>query len=158
MLVLSFAKPKRAMPIEDWKSISADGAPPGVYVPNMEEEDRLRWKAKVVGSKSGNFQIEIRSEKPRSNIVVVVNGKMPTAEQTHIYGSGDYVRTIPRHENHPNEVKMSANGPMYFDPLTWVELVDAVLEARLILSLLDDPTTRAAALKKTRAGLNPLEG
>jgi len=156
MLVLSFAKPKRKQSVEDWKSISADGAPPGVYVSNMGDKDRKRWKAKVFGSKSGNFRIEIRSEKAGSNLLIIVNGKMPTAEKTKSYGTGEYARSYPVRENEPDGVKMSSNGPLFFDPMAWVELSDAVLEARLVLTLLDDPATKAKALKKTRAGLHPL--
>jgi len=34
MSILSFETPKKIMSKEKWTSISADGAPPGVYTPN----------------------------------------------------------------------------------------------------------------------------
>lgn len=59
MSILSWEKPPRRTSVENWKSISADGAPPGVYSPNMSQEDRLKWKAKLVGKKGGIKQVEI---------------------------------------------------------------------------------------------------
>lgn len=53
--ILSWDKPAKVMPREEWESISADGAPPGVYIPNMSKEDMLKWKAKKVGQR-----VEIR--------------------------------------------------------------------------------------------------
>ena len=105
--VLSFVKPERAKSIEDWKSLQADGAPPGTYVPNMTKEDRLKWKATVVGTKSGNHQIEIRSMSPHSNVVIVVSGAMPTSDH----------RREP-----PYYVKVSSNGPAYFSVDLWQAL------------------------------------
>lgn len=39
MAILSFQKPKKVMSDKQYASITADGAPPGVYTPNMSEED-----------------------------------------------------------------------------------------------------------------------
>lgn len=39
---------------------SADGAPPGVYVPNMSDEDKEKWLAKVAYGKTDYPQAEIR--------------------------------------------------------------------------------------------------
>ena len=39
MSVLDWDKPGRVVSIEEWKGISADSAPPGVYTPNMSDED-----------------------------------------------------------------------------------------------------------------------
>jgi hypothetical protein len=141
MKVLWFEKPKKAMSKEAHQSISADGAPPGVYTPNMSVADRLKWKAKVVGSKSENFQVEIRSMSPRCNLLAIVNGVMRT-------GSRD---------EKPFEVKLSANGPMFFDRKVWGNFEDAIREARLVLALLDAPYTREKAMKEIRAGIHPLE-
>lgn len=49
MSVLGWDKPAKVLTTEEWKSISADSAPPGVYVPNMSVDDMERWKAKMVG-------------------------------------------------------------------------------------------------------------
>lgn len=46
--VLYWEKIPKAMATEEWMKISADGAPPGVYRPNMSEEDMLKWKAKII--------------------------------------------------------------------------------------------------------------
>lgn len=40
MPLLMWEKPERVMSKEAWKGISADSAPPGVYIPNMSNEDR----------------------------------------------------------------------------------------------------------------------
>lgn len=48
MGILMWDTPEKVMSIESWKSISADGAPPGVYTPNMSRGDALSWKAKIV--------------------------------------------------------------------------------------------------------------
>lgn len=68
MGVLMWDKPKKAMSSADWSSLSADGAPPGVYVPNMSDEDRHRWKAKLVGQATGFPQVEIRKD---STVIVL---------------------------------------------------------------------------------------
>jgi hypothetical protein len=64
-MTLSWDKPAKAMPHEEWEAISADSAPPGVYTPNMSKEDMLKWKAKKVGQrveirKTAGAQILIR--------------------------------------------------------------------------------------------------
>lgn len=55
-------RPKPVMSKDDWGSLSADGAPPGVYVPNMSDEDRARWKVRLLGHKTGFPQLEIRKD------------------------------------------------------------------------------------------------
>jgi hypothetical protein len=142
---------------DEYQSISADGAPPGVYTSNMSEADAERWKAKLVGTRSGNHQIEIRSTKPGSNLLVVVNGKMPTAEKARTGGHGGHTWSHPIRENQPDAVKMSANGPLFFDSTTLTELTQAVNEAWAVLVRLDMEATRAETLKAIRAGQHPLE-
>lgn len=135
------------MPVEKWKSISADGAPPGVFTSNMSDDDKLRWKARLVGSKSGDHEIEIRSQKPMANLVAVVNGTMP----------GYDPKAPLSWTGKPGQIKLSANGPMYFDPDVWADFTRAVHEARQVLVLLDDPSTRDRALNAIREGRHPLE-
>src|SRR3954451_18558128 len=60
MTVLMWDKPEKVMTTEEWQSISADSAPPGVYVPNMSDDDKQRWKAKLVGKRAGYPHVEIR--------------------------------------------------------------------------------------------------
>ena len=55
--VLDFGKIKKAMPHSEWEKISADGAPPGVYCPNMSVEDMHKWKAKLVGGTDPRVEI-----------------------------------------------------------------------------------------------------
>lgn len=60
MSVLSWDKPEKIMTREEWEDISADGAPPGVYTPNMSAEDAARWKAKLIGARGDHPRVEIR--------------------------------------------------------------------------------------------------
>lgn len=148
MSILSFEKPERVMPVEKWKGIAADGAPPGVYTSNMSEEDQEKWKAKLSGMKSGDHQITIRSTKPHANTVIIVNGKMP--------GSAAGRSFDPK----PFEVKISANGPMRMSPVVLAEMQQAIAEARAILSLIEDAgmpsDVSKAVLAEIRAGQNPM--
>lgn len=57
MAILSFEKPKKVMTDKQYASITADGAPPGVYTPNMSEEDKERWKAKLIKGKDARVEI-----------------------------------------------------------------------------------------------------
>lgn len=149
-LILTFAKPKRARPIEEWKdSYPADGAPPGCYTPNMSKADKESWKAKVVGSQSGNHQIEIRKTVQGTNVVIVVNGSMPEIVEPKN-------RWERRRREPTSNVRISANGPMQFSPKDWAELNRAVNEAHAVLTLLDHADTKKAALKASRAGAHPL--
>ncbi len=60
------------MPVKDWKKISADSAPPGVYTPNMNEDDKLRWKAKLVGKRGGIKQVEIRKTTTNGTQLLII--------------------------------------------------------------------------------------
>lgn len=100
MGVLVWAKPAKVMTDEEWRSISADSAPPGVYVPNMSDASRRAWKAKAIGGRDP--RVEIRK----------------TAD-------GTQVLTIVR----PESVRMSMNGPATFTRQEWDELRIAVAEA-----------------------------
>ena len=70
--VLYWDKPKKVMTKEEWAGNQADGAPPGTFTPNMSDEDRAKWKAKLVGQKTGFPQVEIR--KDSTVIIVSLNG------------------------------------------------------------------------------------
>ncbi len=56
--ILSWDKPAREMPIAKWQAISADGAPPGVYTPNMSVKDAAKWRAKLI--RGADPRVEIR--------------------------------------------------------------------------------------------------
>ena len=64
--VLSWEKPKKKMNTEEWKKISADGAPPGVYTPNMSREDKLKWKAKLIKGKRPRVEVRKTFESKNS--------------------------------------------------------------------------------------------
>jgi len=149
-LILTFAKPKKAQPVEEWQKISADDAPPGVYSPNMSAEDRELWKAKLVGSRSKCHRIEIRKTLSGSQVVVVVNGNMAHYEAAEGWGSHWKNREALAHG-----VKISANGAMIFTPTDWTDLNRAVMEARAILDRLDDPAKTKATQAAIRAGKHP---
>lgn len=129
-LILSFAKPaKKRRASEHAHRYVADGAPPGVYVSNMSDADRHRWKAKlVVGDEP---RVEVRTEAVRANMVAVV-----TAEG----------------------VRQSANGPVFFTPELWEAYRLAVDEAQRVLELTKDPASLKAARAAIREGHHPLEG
>lgn len=67
---IMWERPKKTQSTESWKSIIADSAPPGVYTPNMSEEDCRRWKGKIVGTRSQRVQIELRKD----SMVMVLGG------------------------------------------------------------------------------------
>lgn len=110
-MILSWGKPPRKMPAEEWRDISADNAPPGVYVPNMSDEDAQKWRAKHVKGKD-----------PRVEIRKVVTGADPD-------GRGTYAQILIV-VRPVGIVRMSANGPMTFHEVEWAELFQAVAEAR----------------------------
>lgn len=68
MGILMWDRPKPVMSREEREGYQADGAPPGTYMPNMSAEDVARWKAKLVGQKTGFPQVEIRKD---STVVIL---------------------------------------------------------------------------------------
>lgn len=73
MKILIWDKPKKNRSTAEWENISFDGGPKGGYVPNMSEEDEQRWKAKLVGTKTGYHQIEIRKKAGDSLMTIIVS-------------------------------------------------------------------------------------
>lgn len=123
MSILTWDKPKKAMPVDEWKSLSADGAPPGVYIPNMSEEDAERWRAKLVGTKRGNPQVEIRKAGLRGTLALII-----VSLGDGITKGGEWFTTMTR--EHKTHVAMSFNGTFCLTRQEWLEMVDAVEEAR----------------------------
>lgn len=103
-MILRWDAPKKKLTDEAWRSISADGAPPGVYTPNMSDEDAKTWRAKKIGGKDP--RVEIRVLKGSQMLVVV----RPEGYMT-----------------------VSMNGPMLFTPSDWADFQSAVEEAREVL-------------------------
>jgi hypothetical protein len=110
MGVLAWAKPLPVMTTQEWRAISADSAPPGVYVPNMSEADRAAWKAKAVGGRDP--RVEIRKTAGGTQVLIVVRAA---------------------------GVRMSMNGPAEFTRDEWPELDAAVAEARSVLEFRPAP-------------------
>ena len=73
--IIMWDKPEKVMSVEKWKSISACGAPPGVYTPNMSKEDMFKWKGKVVGKRKGSPRVEIRKTFQKCNGLEYPNNK-----------------------------------------------------------------------------------
>lgn len=104
MKVLYWDEVKKARQTEEHNEYQADGAPPGTYRNNMSEEDEMRWRAKKIGGKDP--RVEVRTSLPGANLVIVVR---------------------------PDEMKISANGPMYFNHVKWEQFIKAIQEAKVAL-------------------------
>jgi hypothetical protein len=116
--VLSWETPKKKMPVEDWKKISADGAPPGVYTPNMSKKDMLKWKAKYIGGTDP--RVEIRKSFHHSN------GK--SYPECVNYGAQVLIVVRKKHNDEP-QVLISTNGKMGMSLSDFFDLNEAVKEA-----------------------------
>lgn len=99
-VILRWDKPKKKLTDEAWRSISADGAPPGVYTPNMSDEDARTWRAKKIGGKDP--RVEIRVLKGSQMLVIV----------------------------RPDCVRISMNGPTLLEGVDWDDFQSAIAEAR----------------------------
>jgi len=106
MGVLFWGKPKKIMREEQRReTYSSDSEVPGTYVPNMSDEDVKRWKAKLVGHRSGHPHVEIR--KDTAVIIVSLGGyryKFYTPEKTrginiHIASAGPIQWTFDDFDN-----------------------------------------------------------
>lgn len=131
MGVLCWEKPERIMSVEDWKQISADGAPPGVYTPNMSEEDKLKWKATLVGKTTENPRVEIRKTFRWHN------GKNYPDSESH------YAQTlIVVHKNEKPFVLMSSNGKIAASLQEMEDMHKAVKEAKETLDRLTSTSNK----------------
>ncbi|MFA5937554.1 MAG: hypothetical protein WC822_06790 [Candidatus Paceibacterota bacterium] len=107
MGILSWEKPKQVVSREEYESIVADSAPPGVYTPNMSKEDMMKWRAKKIG---GDFpRVEIRTSM-WSQIVLIV------------------ARDGDKHASY--NIRLSMNGPIIASWDKWAEFTQAIEEAR----------------------------
>lgn len=112
--VLTWNRPRRAVPHEEWASYQADSAPPGTYQPNMDDEAKLAWKAKLLGQRSDKLRVEIR-------------------KSTDVSHAGSVQLVLVVFED--GSVVMSANGRAGFSSSEWWELTTAVGEARSAMEL-----------------------
>ena len=118
MNILSWDKPKKKMPVEEWKKISADGAPPGVYTPNMSQDDNLKWKAKKIGGEDP--RVEIRKSFYHSNKKQYPNNRC--------YGSQCLIVVRKKTGDEP-QVLISTNGKMAMTFPETLDLNEAIKEA-----------------------------
>ncbi len=128
MGILVWDKPQRAMPLEQWYSITADNAPPGVYTPNMSQADAERWKAKLTGTHGRQPQVEIRKSVGACQMVVVVG--------LDGYDYGTYTRQPAdgrTRSTRGKNIHFSLNGPAQLTFDQFYELVTAVTEAQSVL-------------------------
>ena len=117
MGILCFDKPKKLRPFKDHADYYAsDTNIAGTYVPNMSDEDRLKWKAK-----------HIQGADPRVEIRKTVCGM----DAGRSWASSAQLLVVVR----PETVTMSANSRMIFGLVEWGELLKAVKEARDLLGL-----------------------
>ncbi len=101
--ILTWEKPPRAVPPEEHAAFQADGAPPGTYVPNMPEEWRTAWKAKLCGQRTGWLRVEIRKSVQGIQVVIIVEKE---------------------------RIQISQNGTAAWSDQDWAALNQAVGEAR----------------------------
>ena len=113
-MILSFDKPEKIMSDAEWKSISADGAPPGVYTPNMSDEDKERWKGKLIKGKDPRIEIRktFRGKGYYAQVLIVVWKDVP--------------------EEFP-DVVISTNGKIGASFQKMEEMHEAIKEAKEIL-------------------------
>jgi len=125
--VLSWEKPQKIMTTEEWKSISADCAPPGVYTPNMSEEDMFKWKAKLIGKKAKIPRVEIRKSFKKSNNKTYPEGR-------HIYAQVLIIVSLKNIDGMKDcKVVISTNGKIGFSLKEVEELNIAIKEAQTVL-------------------------
>jgi hypothetical protein len=123
-MILCWNKPEKAMSTDAWRNNAGfDGGPPGGYVPNMSEEDTLKWRAKLVGKKGGIKQVEIRKSTSNGTQMLI------------IVSEGGFRQKVDRW--HPDgvefpgkNVRISLNGPAALSFKEMEELHRAIEEAR----------------------------
>jgi hypothetical protein len=116
------------------ESFSADGAPPGVYIPNMSGTDMRKWKAKLI---KGEFaRVEIRKSAGSQMVIIVsLSGTPITTNKVYDHSIRAY-KKVPCFQD--VNVKMSMNGPAHMSFKELNELYLAVSEAKLVLEQLNE--------------------
>lgn len=107
--VLCWEKPEKAESYEAWARYQAECAPPGTYVPNMSDAWKARWKARMLGQRSGDLRVEVR-------------------KSTGIYRGGSVQVKLVAGDD--GTVTMSMNGTAELTRQEFTELGAAVAEAR----------------------------
>ncbi len=113
---------------EEANSSSAEAA--GTYVPNMSDEDNAKWKAKLVGQKTGPLRVEIRRYLGEAQVVVVVSEETQGALG---YWFRESLKYDPNRKPRMVNVSLSANGKVAISFEDWAELQIVIAEARAYL-------------------------
>lgn len=135
MGILMWDKPEKVMSTEEWMAISADCAPPGVYVPNMSTEDAERWKAKMVGTRSGHPRVEIRKTAKGVQMLIIVAAVLdPRPGVNPRLGRVDWKEVHDWEKNQrAANIKVSMNGTAFLSFEDWADMNAAIEEARAVL-------------------------
>lgn len=121
------------MPVEDWKKISADSAPPGVYRPNMSKEDMFKWKAKLVGAKKKDCKLRVEIRKTFQKMEPK-SGEHPFFRRKNVYCQCLIIVSLENIDNMEDcNVLLSMNGKMGISMKEWEELELAIKEAKEVL-------------------------
>jgi hypothetical protein len=131
MAVLSWDKPEKIMSKADWKSVIFDGGPPGSYIPNMSEKDRLKWKAKFIGGKYARVEIRKTTTKGYGVQMLIVVSLSGTPLCKDSYQSRCQKSEVGK--DHDVNVKLSMNGSAHLTFEELDELTTAIAEARQVL-------------------------
>jgi hypothetical protein len=74
MPILEWNKPEKISTTQQWADNNGfEDGPRGGYVPNMAEEDKKKWKAKLVGKTTLFPQVEIRKSLGGVNMTIIVS-------------------------------------------------------------------------------------
>jgi hypothetical protein len=145
MTILMWNKPEKIMSVEDWQAISADNVPLGVYQPNMSEDDKERWKAKLVGHKVGRPHVEIRKSAKGTQIFLLVSlgggykyrGCCPDSKWNSTIGTN---------------LHFALNGSARLTFKDWEDMQQAVDEAKAVLEKLKNQQLYKAIIEGVSGG------
>lgn len=141
--VLTWDKPKPIMSKADWSANQADSAPPGTYMPNMSEADRMRWKAKLVGTTKGFPQVELR----RDSTVIVLSLKGYKYKYYDTRRSFENIEKAKKYSRNvdPSEwatIHIASAGPMQLTMDEFKEMETAITEGLGMLRDLEEGIVR----------------
>lgn len=120
MGILRWDKPPKTKSTEQWRSVQADGAPPGTYQPNMSAEDAATWRAELKGKTTDHCVVEIRRDLGNALLLVKVARDGVIRDKYGDVNDGD--------------IAISLNGTGYLTFDEWVELGQCVEEAAGVLA------------------------
>jgi hypothetical protein len=130
MGILEFIKPTKAVDIAEWKKISADGAPPGVYTPNMSDADRRRYKANIVGGECPRVEVRVSLG---SEVLIKVKAHQIERKFDYNVSSEERAKQDKRNklagDHGSKHIKISMNGPMELTIEEWEKFKTAIDEA-----------------------------